>query len=109
MRSVRAGLCMRARLTRCAASLPTAQEQLIEAMQGRWPKGAEDVELQRYGSGAARMRRVSPQATLHEVRGGWALTPGTRSQTLLPGEPRLATVHSLLPQTCLRRCRLVGS
>ncbi len=42
----------------------------MEAMQGRWPPGVIDgSELgpQRYGSRAARMRRVNPKHTLKQV------------------------------------------
>jgi hypothetical protein len=36
-------------------------------MQGRWTQGLEDSGPERYGSRAARMRRVNPRQSLRQV------------------------------------------
>ncbi|KAG2485965.1 hypothetical protein HYH03_015291 [Edaphochlamys debaryana] len=51
------------------AGRPLGRDQLVEAMQGRWPKGADSADMgpQRYGSRAARLRRINPRHTLRKV------------------------------------------
>ncbi|KXZ56097.1 hypothetical protein GPECTOR_2g979 [Gonium pectorale] len=50
------------------AGRPLSREQLVDAVQGRWPAGMEDAGgPERYGSRAARMRRVNPRHTLRQV------------------------------------------
>ncbi|PNH04314.1 Tetratricopeptide repeat protein 4 [Tetrabaena socialis] len=52
------------------AGVPLNKAQLVQAMQGRWPQGvadARDLGPERYGSRAARMRRVDPRHSLRQV------------------------------------------
>ncbi|GLC40844.1 hypothetical protein PLESTB_000016500 [Pleodorina starrii] len=49
------------------AGKPLNRDQLVQAMQGRWPQGLDDTAdggPQRYGSRAARMRRINPRSSL---------------------------------------------
>ncbi|PNW80046.1 hypothetical protein CHLRE_08g375650v5 [Chlamydomonas reinhardtii] len=51
------------------AGRPLTREQLVEAMQGRWPTGLDAAAggPEKYGSRAARMRRINPKHTLRQV------------------------------------------
>ncbi|EFJ45969.1 hypothetical protein VOLCADRAFT_105761 [Volvox carteri f. nagariensis] len=52
------------------AGKPLNMDQLVQAMQGHWPQGLDDAGdggPERYGSRAARMRRVNPRHTLRQV------------------------------------------